>query len=396
MQEPHFMNNQKISARQVKRTLTLELLGISTLLLPSFVAACSGVDGFFALAAGGGCAWLLLKFWQKYFRQQDFSQRLEQMAGGVRGCIQVIYGVGFLGLAGYVFFVMTALVEQQLLGAAWEPVIVLSLAAVAFFGLVRGLESRVRVYEVLYWFLLVPLPVILLIACAGIDTNAWTPVAASSFPNFIKSSYVSFLFFSGASLYVFFLKSCQKKEAAYAGTRHALLVVLGLNLVIYLILLGVFHSELLAHRRWPVIDLMAVVKLPGNFLERQDALMVGIWFFCLFAFLDSMLYYAVDFFAGIFCSQSGKALQTEQNASETESKKQKRKSQKEPKNEKVTTEHKTDKRKIVLTAVLVAAAGGIGCFLLHREVAAERMFYSYLYGILPLMLLLPVLCRGRR
>ena len=41
------MNNQKISARQVKRTLTLELLGISTLLLPSLVATDSGVDGFF-------------------------------------------------------------------------------------------------------------------------------------------------------------------------------------------------------------------------------------------------------------------------------------------------------------------------------------------------------------
>ena len=65
MQEPYFMNNQKISARQVKRTLTLELLGISTLLLPSLVATDSGVDGFFALTAGGGGAWLLLKFWQR-------------------------------------------------------------------------------------------------------------------------------------------------------------------------------------------------------------------------------------------------------------------------------------------------------------------------------------------
>ena len=112
MQEPYFMNNQKISARQVKRTLTLELLGISTLLLPSLVATDSGVDGFFALTAGGGGAWLLLKFWQKHFRQQDFSQRLEQMSGCVRVCIQVIYGMGFLGLAGFVFYVMAALMEQ--------------------------------------------------------------------------------------------------------------------------------------------------------------------------------------------------------------------------------------------------------------------------------------------
>ena len=138
MQEPYFMNNQKISARQVKRTLTLELLGISTLLLPSLVATDSGVDGFFALTAGGGGAWLLLKFWQKHFRQQDFSQRLEQMSGCVRVCIQVIYGMGFLGLAGFVFYVMAALMEQQLLGNGWEPMILLTLAAAAFFGAFLG------------------------------------------------------------------------------------------------------------------------------------------------------------------------------------------------------------------------------------------------------------------
>ena len=72
--------------------------------------------------------------------------------------------MGFLGLAGFVFYVMAALMEQQLLGNGWEPMILLTLAATAFFGLVRGLESRVRVYEVLYWFLLIPLLVILVIA----------------------------------------------------------------------------------------------------------------------------------------------------------------------------------------------------------------------------------------
>ena len=246
-----------------------------------------------------------------------------------------------------------------------------------------------RVYEVLYWFLLIPLLVILVIACAGIEPNAWTPVAASTLPNFIKSSYVSFLFFSGASLYVLFLKSCQKKEQAYAGTRHALLVVLGLTLVIYLILLGVFRTELLAHRRWPVIDLMAVVKLPGNFLERQDALMVGIWFFCLFAFLDSMLYYAVDFFAGILCFQSNRSIQAKEEKAESGIG---------PRTEQVemTAENKTNTKKIVLTAVLVCAAGCIGSFLLHREAAAQRIFHAYLYGVLPLLLILPVFCGGRK
>ena len=72
MQEPYFMNNQKIYARQVKRTLTLELLSISTLLPSSCCGDRQWRGWLFALTAGGGGAWLLLKFWQKHFRQQDF------------------------------------------------------------------------------------------------------------------------------------------------------------------------------------------------------------------------------------------------------------------------------------------------------------------------------------
>ena len=50
----------------------------------------------------------------------------------------------------------------------------------------------------------------------------------------------------------------------------------------------------------------------------------------------------------------------------------------------------------MLTAVLVCAAGCIGSFLLHREAAAQRIFHGYLYGVLPLLLILPVFCGGRK
>ena len=34
--------------------------------------------------------------------------------------------------------------------------------------------------------------------------------------------------------------------------------------------------------------------------------------------------------------------------------------------------------------------------MLHREVAAQRIFHGYLYGVLPLLLILPVFCGGRK
>ena len=74
MREPFSINNCKISGRQIHRTLTLELLGISTLLLPPLLASGSGTDGVFALLAGGAGALALLAFWHRQFQKQSFPE----------------------------------------------------------------------------------------------------------------------------------------------------------------------------------------------------------------------------------------------------------------------------------------------------------------------------------
>ena len=101
---------------------------------------------------------------------------------------------------------------------------------------------------------------------------------------------------------------------------------------------------------YPIIDLMAVVKLPGNFLERQDALMMGIWFFCLFALLNSMLYYASAPLEKLF-SEKGR-----------------------PK----------------ATGICCLAMAALAVWLLHSAERAERMFQVCVWFVVPLLLFLPV------
>ena len=97
----------------------------------------------------------------------------------------------------------------------------------------------------------------------------------------------------------------------------------------------------------------------------------------------------MDFFAGILCFQSNRSIQAKEEKAESGIG---------PRTEqvKMTAENKTNTKKIVLTAVLVCAAGCIGSFLLHREAAAQWIFHGYLYGVLPLLLILPVFCGGRK
>lgn len=360
-----FSNNRKISVRQIRRTIILEMLGISTLLLPGILAANGGTDGVFAMVLGAVGAFLLLLVWNHLTQKQNFYQALENCKKAVRLVISFFYGGAMLGIAGYVLYLLTWLVKKQLLQEKFEPVILLTLTAAAVFGLLRGLESRVRVYEVLFWFLMAPLLVILSLACASVNPDYWPPVAAASPLEFAGSSYVSFLFFALSSLFLLFQPHCSEQKKAIQGVKTGLIVVLLLNVVIYLILVGIFQAGLLAQLPFPIITLMAVVKLPGEFFERQDAFMIGIWFFCLFSLLNSMIFYGKELLQNGVRSFG----------------KRKQSGREEP------VDGKANSLWACLCGVAVLVLSAV---FLHTDMSAEKFFSAYICVICPVMLLLPV------
>ncbi len=304
-----FSNNYKISPRQIRRAVTLELFGASSLLLPGYLAETSGIGGVAALLAGGGGALALLGVWNRLAQKCDFSveedlkrRKKEDRSGSkllFRRILQVTAGAGVTGIAAYVLYLLTILVREQLLDVNYEPAILITLTLAGVTGLWKGLEPRIRIYEVLFWFLLIPLAVILIIACVSVNPAFWT-ISRMTAAGFFRSCYASFMFFAISALFLFFRPHCRQPRKAVGSVRGGLLTALGMNVAVYLILLGIFQQKLLAHLDYPVIFLMAVVKLPGEFFERQDALMTGIWFFCLFALFASLLFYGKELLRGGF------------------------------------------------------------------------------------------------
>ncbi|MCD8110208.1 MAG: spore germination protein [Clostridiales bacterium] len=282
-----FSQNHKISPRQIRRALTLELFGVSSLLLPAYLAGGSGILGVAALGIGAAGAGALVCVWDRLSEHCDFEDAKNQIA---RRVILAVSGIGLLGLAVYVLYVLTTLLRDQLLTAQYELAILITLTAAGIFGLRKGLESRIRVYEVLFWFLIVPLVIMLILACFSVHPRYWS-VTSFSAQGFWKSCGISFLFFSVASLILFFKPHCSEPGAAAKSAKYSIFLALMLNVAVYLILIGIFQDTLLSQLQFPAVFLMSVVKLPGGFFERQDAFMVGIWFFCLFALFHSLLFY---------------------------------------------------------------------------------------------------------
>lgn len=290
-----FSENNRISARQAFRLLTYDLLGLGTLLLPRFLGRQAGRDGIFCIAIGIVAGLLYLKLLQCGMAdmQVEFPLYLEQKLGRIGGrIIQLAYMIYFVLLAGYVAYIFADVVLADLLrGESFYLVLGILLALTAY-GIWGGVEGRARVYEILFWFLMIPLFLMLLFAVDEIQIDYWAPVFTAEFAGVAGGGYDVFLFLSLVFLLLFLGGYVQKKEALLAAGRSALLFSGGVYAALYLILLGIFGPDALGRMNYPAVTLMSTVKISGGFLKRTDAFMFAIWFFTLYALLNSCVFYA--------------------------------------------------------------------------------------------------------
>lgn len=290
-----FSENNRISARQAFRLLVYDLLGLSTLLIPSALGRISGRDGIFCIAIGLGTGLLYLRLLCAGMRERavPFPVLLEQRMGIVFGRLaQGGFFLYLLLLAGYTAYLFADVVLQSLLREESFVLVLLLLLLFALYGLWGGLEGRARVYEMLFWFLLVPFFGMLFFSVDEIRTDYWCPVFVSSARDIFAGSYEVFCCFAIIFLTVFLDAHMKDGKQAYAMGRRALVFVGGVHGILYLVLLGIFGADALGGMQYPAVTLMSTVRISGGFFKRADAFMFAVWFFTLYALLSSCIFYA--------------------------------------------------------------------------------------------------------
>lgn len=302
-----FSNNDMISPRQIKRLLIFDLFGIGSLLLPAQLAKADGGTGIWCILAGIGLAFFYLWMLQICLGRasQDYLEYLSQgfgtfLAKLFYGCYSLI----FIVAGAYTAKLLSELMCESLLDSREFPITLMLVLALALYGGIAGLEARARVYEVLFWVLVIPLVVMLLLCIRQVQAVQWFPLVGqvdrAAAAGFWSGAWRCFMAFLPLTFLLFLVPNVKdKKKTGYAAV--CALTVSGAALImIYLILLGIFGSGALAQEQYPVITLMGMVKIPGEFIKRLDALMVGVWFFTLYAMIGSSLYYGVSIMRRIF------------------------------------------------------------------------------------------------
>ncbi len=292
-----FSENKKISPRQTRRMLAFDITGISTLLLPPLLAGVAGSDGLFCIFLALIPAYLYMGIMKMVQKDAggDYLTYIKKSSGNLFGGLLLgLYYICFVLLTGYILYTLTTLIESALLKEESYWLINIMILVLAGYGILEGIEGRARIYEILFWILLIPLLMMLVLAARDVNPNYWTPVIFTSWQKVLRGTLLVFLFYM-LQFFSLFLLPYEKTEGQTIRSASKVINKTALiNATIYLILLGIFGQKALPNMQYPIITLMSMIKLPGGFFERQDAFMVAIWFFSLYALINSGMFHGTE------------------------------------------------------------------------------------------------------
>lgn len=362
-----YVNNGKISSRQTFRLYLFDLMGIATLLLPPILANVCGVDAVWSILLGHGIGigyMCYLGFVMKRMKTDATTYLIQNMPKWVQKLTFLFVMLHSIVTAGFCAYIFANLMQYTLVKESIYWVVLLVLVLGAAYAVSGGLESRARVYEVLFWIILIPYVAMMLATIKDVELVYLKDFFSSSGEQIIEGAYLVFLLLTPLFFSLFLIG---EKEKNYGRNivKTVSVAIIGSGILLlgsYLLLIGNFGSAALTKMRFPVVTIMSTVQFKGNFLKRMDALMLAVWFFTLYALLNLHLHYGVNMLKEL----------VRKDRKETDVAKQ------------------VEKARVWQIVIPSALVFGIGLFLQYFSNGVSWFFQYYNYVAVPFLMFSPI------
>lgn len=298
-----FANNNKISLRQLKRMLVFDLFSVSSIIIPRIAFVSTGRDGGIAIILGTLYAliyaFIILSF-AREIKGDYLNYSKENVGSLLTFVIGVLYIIKLFACCVFASKLFGDLIKVTLLEDTDNRIIILLLLVLSAYLASKGFEARARVAEILYLIVLIPIFLFLILGIKDIDVTNLMPILSEDTKTIMYGGYEVFLTFSIIELLLFaipFIKyrttdaKKNRKLSSYVG--QALAIVCVFNLLFFIVSLGILGPGQTKRTLWSMVYMIQVVKLPGGFLQRQDAVILGLWLLSIFTLVSGFLYYIV-------------------------------------------------------------------------------------------------------
>lgn len=291
-----FAQNESISPHQLYRLYVFNLLGVGTLVLPNNLAKL-GKYAFISIALGVFMAWLFMWIVSEVRerRKTIYDRSIDKTKYAKMLIYDLIIAIYELSQAAFLAWIFVKLIRDSLIPDESFTVVLPVIMAVCAYALSGGVECRARVYEVVFFFVLIPLAAMLLFAISDMRFDYLMIKDRVGVDFGIADIFAGAYYVFAASISVFNILFVRERTASQirGSVSKAIFTYAGILFLLYAVLLGNFGKYSLSEIEFPAVVLMSDVQIKGSFFKRADALMLSVWFFTLFSVLNMSLYYAV-------------------------------------------------------------------------------------------------------
>lgn len=293
-----FSENNKVSGRQLGRMIFVETSGTTAFLALRSIGN-YGSDGILILL------WLFLfaliytmicfKLAQNMNKHE--SKKIYRI---IRAIIMIILIAKYLCMVAIVLNAISDVARLILIPEVSSFFVLAITLACIIYCINGGIEARGRACELLFYFVLIPILIICLMLAPKIEPANLLP----EFNMNLKDALLDFLllawFFIPAEM-LFLAKDCydntdKVRANVYAGIVLSALVIIG----IFAAAVGVYGGETVAKMDRPVLRLMQISGIPGDFLNRQDGIMSVFLIISLFASAWALIYHINEMIKNLF------------------------------------------------------------------------------------------------
>lgn len=298
MENSEMETKKQISSRQFQRMLMIELFSTTSLILPSLIVRFSGKNGLTPLLLGSGFALVLAVYYLwicedwKWGYEKEMMNRTGKVAGSL---YMILYAIRYFLHSFFLMVLFSALIQEVLLPQQKRGLILLPLFVLVFYGTRKTLLARARTLELLFPYIFVPLLLVLILALFQVDYASLPDMlwnGRETETKTVLASYGILLTYQAMEFLLFLSPVTKQKNKKEIGMGRVCFLVIFLNVLIYVVTVGMFGTIRTGEKLWSALYIMQNVRLPGHFLERLDILFLAFWIFSIFALFSGYLFYS--------------------------------------------------------------------------------------------------------
>lgn len=283
-----YAENAQISHRQLYRQMVTGLMGILFLTVP-VIPGLSGRQGILSVLSGTGVYLILCTY---FVRIKTVFQYPEKYMGKTAARIFILLYLSWLWLMGvYLLLMITRITQRFLVEGSMAWVVILLAGGAAYLGSHQGLERRARMAEVCFPVLIFIFGGMFLLGILRMKPTYLKEMGSLSLKGLASGIWKMVCVFLPFVFLPVTLGNVEKPGEARASMGGGITLISGFLVVSLLLLQGSFGLGGYEHKEYPLVDFMAGIQIPGDFLERVDVFWVAAVLFSVLFSLGSVFFY---------------------------------------------------------------------------------------------------------